>query len=75
MSERHPDAELIEKAGGTAVIARLCRVTLPSVSEWKRKGIPDARRQFLELAMPHVFGRGTSTQPTTRQDAAGGEAA
>lgn len=52
---RHPDADIIVALGDTAAVARLCRVKPPSVSEWKRSGIPDARRQFLELLRPDVF--------------------
>lgn len=49
------DSEIIEALGGTAAVARLCRVKSPSVSDWKKNGIPDARRQFLELLRPDVF--------------------
>jgi hypothetical protein len=38
------------------MVARICKVKPPSVSEWRRRGIPDARRQFLELLRPDVFG-------------------
>lgn len=54
--KKHPDSEIIARLGGTAAVARLCRVRSPSVSEWRRNGIPDARRQFLELLRPDVFG-------------------
>lgn len=43
--------------GGTAAVARLCNVKPPSVSEWRRAGIPPARRQYLELLRPEVFSR------------------
>lgn len=49
------DATLIEEAGGTTAVARLCGVKPPSVSEWKRNGIPKAQRNFLRLALPTVF--------------------
>lgn len=49
------DSEIIDALGGTFAVARLCRVKPPSVSGWKRDGIPDARRQFLELLRPDVF--------------------
>ena len=52
----HPDASVINALGGTAAVARLCRVKQPSVSGWKQSGIPAARRQFLELLRPDVFG-------------------
>lgn len=36
-------------------MARLCDVKMPSVSEWRRTGIPKSRLQFLRLARPEVF--------------------
>jgi hypothetical protein len=48
-------SEIIDKLGGTAAVARLCKVRSPSVSEWRSRGIPTARRQFLELLRPDVF--------------------
>jgi hypothetical protein len=52
---KHPDEKIIELLGGTYAVATLCKVRPPSVSEWKRTGIPPARRQFLELLRPDVF--------------------
>jgi len=53
----HSDAPLIEALGGTYAVARICGIQPPSVSEWKANGIPQARRQFLELLRPDVFGK------------------
>jgi len=50
------DSEIIDALGGTAAVARLCRIKQPSVSGWRVMGIPDARRQFLELLRPDIFG-------------------
>jgi|GEM_PF-1992945 len=50
------DSEIIDALGGTAAVARLCRVKQPSVSGWRVMGIPNARRQFLELLRPDIFG-------------------
>ena len=52
-------SELIDALGGTAATAKLCRVKPPSVSQWRKQGIPGARRQFLELVRPDVFGPAT----------------
>lgn len=49
------DSQIIDALGGTAEVARLCKVRPPSVSEWRTRGIPQARRQFLELLRPEVF--------------------
>ena len=55
--KKHPDAELIEALGGTSAVAGLCGIRPPSVSEWKRRGIPKAQRNFLRLAKTEVFVR------------------
>jgi hypothetical protein len=49
------DSDLIDMLGGTKAVAELCRVRPPSVSEWRRNGIPAARRMYLELLRPDVF--------------------
>lgn len=54
--DKNPDSEVIDRLGGTAAVARLCKVRSPSVSEWRVNGIPAARRQFLELLRPDAFG-------------------
>ena len=48
-------SKIIDALGGTAEVARLCRVRMPSVSEWRKTGIPDARRMYLEAIRPDVF--------------------
>lgn len=50
------DAELIKQVG-TGKLAELCEVAPSAVSQWKRDGIPRARRQYLALLLPSVFGR------------------
>lgn len=47
--------QIIDALGGTFAVARLCNVKPPSVSEWRRTGIPAARLQFLKLARPEAF--------------------
>lgn len=49
------DSEIIDALGGTTEVARLCEVQPPSVSEWRKGGIPKARRKYLELLRPDVF--------------------
>lgn len=48
-------SEIIDAIGGTFEVARICEVQPPSVSEWRRRGIPRARLMFLRLARPEVF--------------------
>ena len=50
------DSEKIDAAGGTLAVAKLCHVKPPSVSEWRRAGIPLARLLYLALARPDIFG-------------------
>lgn len=37
---------------GPAAVARLFKIRTPSVSNWKKKGIPPARLMYLEVAFP-----------------------
>jgi hypothetical protein len=39
--------DVISALGGTAAVSRLCGVSMPSVSDWKKDGIPRARMMFL----------------------------
>lgn len=45
---------LIDKLGGTAEVARLCRVSSQAVSKWRREGIPEARRMYLLAIRPDL---------------------
>ncbi|WP_081492650.1 hypothetical protein [Pseudomonas sp. M47T1] len=47
--------EIIDALGGTFRVAELCEVRPPSVSDWKKNGIPRARMMFLRIARPEVF--------------------
>lgn len=58
-------SQIIKALGGTVAVARLCKVRPASVSEWRRNGIPSARRQFLELLRPDVFAACTDQQKPT----------
>lgn len=49
------DSELIDRLGGTVKTAELCQVRPQAVTQWRRAGIPQPRRMFLELARPDVF--------------------
>lgn len=55
MDTKHPDSDIIDALGGTAVVARLCKVKDPSVSDWRKAGIPAARRMYLETIKPEAF--------------------
>lgn len=52
---RMTDSDVIDNLGGTCAVAGLCNVRPPSVSAWRKTGIPDARRQFLQLLRPEAF--------------------
>ena len=47
--------QLIDALGGTAEVARLCDVKQPSVSEWRKNGIPAARLMYLRAVRPDLF--------------------
>ena len=66
--------QVIDVLGGTAEVARLFDVRMPSVSDWKRDGIPHARMMLLrethkaqladiDLAAATAARRGRSIQP------------
>lgn len=42
--------KVIEALGGTAAVARIFGLEMPSVSDWKKDGIPGARMMFLRVA-------------------------
>jgi len=50
-----PDSKVIDRLGGTSVVARMFKIKDPSVSYWRIHGIPEARRMYLEAVYPHLF--------------------
>ena len=46
---------IIELLGGTGAVADLCDIKPPSVSGWKRNGIPKAQMNYLRAIRPDVF--------------------
>lgn len=46
---------VIDKLGGTAEVARLCNVSMPSVSGWRQNGIPDYRLMYLKVIRRKAF--------------------
>jgi len=55
MESIHPDSLKIDQLGGTAAVARLFGIAQPSVTKWRRTGIPSARLMYLKLIRPDVF--------------------
>lgn len=56
------DSDIIDKLGGTGEVANMCAVTPQAVSQWRDDGIPAARRMYLKLLRPDVFGLPTSRE-------------
>lgn len=53
---RRMDAsKIIDDLGGTSEVAKLCRVKMPSVSWWRKQGIPEARLMYLKVIRPDIF--------------------
>ncbi|CAB5687003.1 Uncharacterised protein [Comamonas aquatica] len=48
--------QVIDVLGGTAEVARLFDVRMPSVSDWKRDGIPHARMMLLRETRKEQLG-------------------
>jgi len=61
-NETHPDSALIDALGGPVRVGELCKVTPQAVSMWRRAGIPQARRMFLEVVRPEAFARDAEPQ-------------
>ncbi len=60
--------EIIDALGGTNEVARLCEVKPPSVSDWRKEGIPNARLMYLRVIRPDVFAsldKAQQEQPST----------
>lgn len=55
--------QIIDALGGTAAVARICKVKAPSVSQWRSSGIPAARLMYLRLLRPDVFPRESKKKP------------
>ncbi len=49
------DSVVIDRLGGPTVAGRLCKVSPQAVSQWRRTGIPQPRRMYLELLRPDAF--------------------
>lgn len=47
--------QVIDRLGGTSKVAALCDIKPPSVSDWKKHGIPKPWRKFLLTAHPEAF--------------------
>jgi DNA-binding transcriptional regulator YdaS (Cro superfamily) len=63
--------EIIDILGGTTKVAKLCGVTLPSVSQWRNNGIPQDKLIFLAASLEKASdGKYTRKQmfPQTWQD-------
>lgn len=54
--DTHPTAsEIIDALGGTSAVAKMCDIKPPSVSEWRKAGIPRPWMKFLENKHRKVF--------------------
>ncbi|WP_439684841.1 Rha family transcriptional regulator [Cupriavidus oxalaticus] len=60
---------IIDRLGGTSAVAKICECKPPSVSDWRKTGIPKPRLQFLRLAYPEAF-EGLDEPQTTAQPVA-----
>ena len=48
------DSALIDKLGGTSRVAKIFNVKMPTVSYWRKNGIPAARMMYLEVKYPKI---------------------
>lgn len=57
------DSEIIDALGGSVAVAMVCDTQPQAVSQWRRKGIPDARRQYLAEKFPQLVTYQRKYQP------------
>lgn len=46
---------VIAALGGSSAVARLCEVTPQAVGQWRKDGLPNARRMYLKVVHPEAF--------------------
>lgn len=46
--------KIIETLGGPVRVSKLCGISQPSVTLWKKRGIPKSQLNFLRLLSPEV---------------------
>lgn len=54
-AKHHHDSILIDMLGGTSRVAEIFNISPPSVSEWRKSGIPEARMMYLEVKYKSVI--------------------
>lgn len=55
MTEELTPDEIIDALGGTSKTARIFDLKDPSISGWRKKGIPNARLMYLKVVRPDIF--------------------
>ena len=48
------DSVLIDMLGGTSAVAKIFNVKMPTVSYWRKNGIPEARMMYLEVKYKNI---------------------
>lgn len=64
----HEDSDLIDRLGGTTKAAEFFDVKPPSISEWRKTGIPRARMMYLRVARPDLFGGKKGRRSTDKRE-------
>jgi hypothetical protein len=56
MSQMPTASQVIDRLGGPVAVSKLCGCISPqAVTQWRRNGIPQPRRMYLEVVAPHAF--------------------
>lgn len=66
MNENLEAKQVIAFLGGTSKVAVMCDIKPPSVSDWKKYGIPKPWRKFLLCMHPEAFEREPAEQEGPR---------
>jgi hypothetical protein len=54
--DKHRDSDLLDLFGTTTEIAAMFEIKPQAVSQWRKYGVPKARRQTMQALRPDLFG-------------------
>lgn len=53
--DTHNDSKIIDALGGNSALAQEFDISRQAVSKWRKTGIPNPNRMYLELKYPDAF--------------------
>jgi hypothetical protein len=53
--QKHPDSEIIDRLGGTSVVAKFTELTTGAISQWRHNGMPEPWKKYFQTIRPDAF--------------------